>query len=327
MSTSKLLLAFLFIIGSSTQLLAQNAGQQLKDAAGNVAVKKDPNDTTKQTWKTGGLYNLNFNQAALSNWSAGGDKSSLSLNTLLSMYAFYTDGKHFWDNTLDLAYGMVNTTSLGTRKSDDRIDLVSKYGYDLGKKWYLTSLFNFRTQFAPGYNYPNNDTKVLTSDFLAPAYVLLSEGMDYKPNDNFSVFISPITIRELIVHNDSLASVGAFGVDSGKRSRFELGAFASITWKANISKTSVYNTKLDLFSDYLHHPQNISLYWTNILAVKVTRLIAMSLSVTMIYDDNIKSVKADGTVGGPKLQFQEIIGIGLAYKFDNKKREPVKPAQ
>ncbi|HXB93108.1 MAG TPA: DUF3078 domain-containing protein [Puia sp.] len=327
MSTTKLLAALLFMIGSSSPILAQNGAQSLKDAAGNVTVKKDPNDTTKQTWKTGGLYNLNFNQAALSNWSAGGEKSSLSLNTLLSVYAFYTDGKRSWDNTLDLAYGIVNTTSLGTRKTDDRIDLVSKYGYDLGKKWYLTTLFNFRTQFAAGYNYPDANTKVLTSDFLAPAYVLLSEGMDYKPNDHFSVFISPITVRELLVHNDSLAAVGAFGVDSGKKSRFSLGAFASITWKANINKTSVYNTKLDLFSDYLHHPQNISIYWTNILAVKVTRLIAMNLSVTMIYDDNIKSVNADGTAGGPKLQLQELIGIGLAYKFDNKKREPPKPAQ
>jgi hypothetical protein len=168
---------------------------------------------------------------------------------------------------------------------------------------------------------------VLTSDFLAPAYVLLSEGMDYKPNDNFSFFISPITARELLVLNDSLASVGAFGVDSGKRSRFELGAFASINYTANISKTSIYKTKMDLFSDYLNKPQNISIYWTNILAVKVTRLIAMNLSLTAIYDDNIKSTKSDGTAGGPKVQLQEIIGIGLAYKFDNRKRMPPKPAE
>jgi len=323
----KLLLPLLLMFGSVSFLQAQNKTQQLKDAAGGITVTKDPHDTIKMTWKTGGLYNLTFNQAALSNWSAGGDKSALSLSTLLSTYAFFTNGKNSWDNTLDLAYGIVNTTSLGNRKSDDRIDLVSKYGYDLGKKWYLTTLFNFKSQFAPGYNYPDNHTKVLTSDFLAPAYVLLSLGMDYKPNDNFSFFISPITARELLVRNDSLASVGAFGVDSGKKSRFEFGAFASVNYTANISKTSIYKTKLDLFSDYLHHPQNVSIFWTNILAVKVTRLISMNLSLTMIYDDNIKSTRADGTAGGPKVQLQEVIGIGLAYKFDNKKREQPKPPQ
>jgi Protein of unknown function (DUF3078) len=326
-ATSKLLLTLLLITGTATFVRAQNKAQELRDAASGIAVTKDPKDTTKMTWKTGGLYNLTFNQASLSNWSAGGDKNALSLSTLLSTYAFYSNGRHSWDNTLNLAYGIVNTTSLGNRKSDDRIDLVSKYGYDLGKKWYLSSLFNFRTQFAPGYNYPDNNTKVLTSTFLAPAYVLLSVGMDYKPNDNFSFFISPITARELLVRNDSLAAVGAFGVDSGKKARFEFGAFASINWKANISKTAVYQTKLDLFSDYLHHPQNVSVYWTNIVAVKVTSLISMNFSLTAIYDDNIKSTKSDGTAGGPKVQLQEIIGVGLAYKFDNKKREQPKPAQ
>jgi len=106
---------------------------------------------------------------------------------------------------------------------------------------------------------------------------------------------------------------------------FALGAFASINYTANLSKTSVYKTKLDMFSNYLHNPQNISLYWTNILAVKVTRLVSMNLSVDMIYDNDIKSVKSDGTPGGPKPQIKEVMGIGLAYKFDNIKREPTKP--
>jgi hypothetical protein len=297
----------------------------LRDAANGVTITKDPKDTTKMTWKTGGLYNLTFNQAALSNWAAGGYKSALSLNTLLNLYAFYANGRNSWDNTLTLAYGLANTTSLGSRKTDDRIDLVSKYGYDLGKKWYLSSLFNFRSQFAPGYNYPDAKTRVLTSDFMAPAYFLLSIGMDYKPNDNFSVFISPITARELIVHNDSLAAQGAYGVDSGKTSRFEFGAYLSINYNSNLSKTASYSGRLDLFSDYLHNPQNVALYMTNIVNVKVTSVLSMNLALTLIYDDNIRSVRSDGTPGGPKLQLQEVLGVGLAYKFAKKVREHPKP--
>jgi hypothetical protein len=288
--------------------------QDLKNAS-NREIKKDPTDTIPKTWKKGGLFNLNFNQAALSNWSAGGDKSSLSLQTFLNVYAYYKKGKNSWDNTLDLAYGVVNTTSLGTRKSDDRIDLLSKYGYEIGKKWYASVLFNFRSQFAPGYAYPSNLPKELTSDFLSPAYVLLSPGFNYKPNDEFSFFISPATARWIIVKNDSLASVAAFGVDSGKNSRFEFGAFASVSYNKKISPSAVYTGRLDLFSNYLHNPQNISLYWTNVLAVKVTKIISMSLTVNMIYDNDIKSVKDDGTPGGPKPQIQELIGIGIAYKF------------
>jgi hypothetical protein len=315
----------LLTVAGISFLQAQNQGQSLRDAANGVTITKDPKDTTKMTWKTGGLYNLTFNQAALSNWAAGGDKSALSLNTLLNLYAFYANGRNSWDNTLTLAYGLANTTSLGSRKTDDRIDLVSKYGYDLGKKWYLSSLFNFRSQFAPGYNYPDAKTRVLTSDFMAPAYFLLSIGMDYKPNDNFSVFISPITARELIVHNDSLAAQGAYGVDSGKTSRFEFGAYLSINYNSNLSKTASYSGRLDLFSDYLHNPQNVALYMTNIVNVKVTSVLSMNLALTLIYDDNIRSVRSDGTPGGPKLQLQEVLGVGLAYKFAKKVREHPKP--
>lgn len=288
--------------------------QGLKNEA-NRTITKDPNDTIPKTWKIGGVYSLTFNQAALSNWAAGGDKSSLSLATFLNAHAFYKKGKHAWDNTIDLAYGITSTTSLGMRKSDDRIDLLSKYGYDIGKNWYVSGLFNFRSQFAKGYAYPNGASKVVTSNFLAPAYVLLSPGMNWKPNDEFSFFISPATARWTIVSNDSLASVAAFGVDSGKHVLFQFGAFASASYNKKISPTATYSGRLDLFSNYLENPQNISLYWTNVLTVKVTKLISMSLTVNMIYDDNIKSVKDNGTSGGPRPQLQELIGIGLSYKF------------
>src|ERR1700759_3872460 len=207
---SKLLTLSAFCLTLTSIAQAQNGVQGLKSATEAATIAKDPNDTTKMTWKTGGLMSLTFNQAALSNWSAGGDKSAISLNALGNFYAFYNAVRHSWDNFLNLQYGIANTTSLGTRKTNDLIDLTSKYGYDVGKKWYLTGLFDFRSQFAPGYNYPDATTKVLTSTFAAPAYLLLSLGMDYKPTSNFSVFLSPITARELLVNNDSLAAVGAF---------------------------------------------------------------------------------------------------------------------
>ncbi len=108
-------------------------------------------------------------QGAQANWAAGGENSTLGLSSFFNGYAYYKKGKHAWDNTIDLAYGFLNTTSLGSRKSDDKIDLLSKYGYDVGKHWYLSGLVNFRTQFSPGYAYPKDTkTPVLTSDFLAP---------------------------------------------------------------------------------------------------------------------------------------------------------------
>ena len=316
--TRKWLIALVFCVGFTTFLHAQN---DLQKAVSGATITKDPKDTTKMTWKTGGLFNLTFNQTALSNWSAGGDKSALAFNGLVNLYAYYLDGRRSWDNFLVVGYGFANTTSLGMRKTDDRFNVTSKYGYDLGHKWFLTGLFDFRTQFAPGYNYPDATHQVLTSDFLAPAYLLFSIGMDYKPTDHFSLFLSPATVRELIVNNDSLAAHGAFGVDSGKKSRFEFGAYASINYSTPLNQTASYAGRLDLFSDYLNNPQNIAVYMTNVVNVKISSVLSMNLALTLIYDDRIHSVNADGTSGGPKLQLQEILGVGLAYKFAKKKRE------
>lgn len=303
------------ILMTCQALFAQDQTVKQLQSDANKTIAKDAADTIAKVWKTGGLFNLNLNQGALKNWSAGGDKSSLSIASLLALHAFYKKGKHQWDNSLEMAYGFINTTSLGSRKSDDRIDLLSKYGYELHKHWYLSALFNLRTQFSKGYSYPDNNSKVLTSDFFAPGYILLSPGITYQPCNNFSVFLSPVTARWIFVSNDSLSAAGAYGVDPGKKSKIEVGAFASASYKADLSKTASFQGRLDLFSNYQHDPENIDIYWTNILLVKVTKIITMSLNLDMIYDNDIKTVKGDGSVGGATLQVKELMGIGLAVKF------------
>jgi hypothetical protein len=307
---------FLLLTLCSLHLSAQDKTVQGLRSESSRTISKNTADTSKGAWKTGGAFNLNVNQGALSNWAAGGDKFSLSLTSLLNLFAHYKHGRHSWDNNLDLAYGMVNTTSLGQRKSDDRIDFVSKYGYELdNKKWFLSTLLNFRSQFTKGYAYPTDSTKVLTSNFMSPAYVVLSLGMDYKPVPEFSLFMSPITARWVIVQNDSLASVGAFGVDSGKNVKMEVGAYASINWDKKLTATTNYKTRLELFSNYRHDPFNVDIFWTNVIAVKVSKLINMNISLDMIYDNDVKTVKSDGTAGGATAQIKELLGVGFVYKF------------
>ena len=302
----------LFSIYSAT---AQDKTVQEMRNEASRAIKKDPNDTIPKLWKTGGLLRFTFTQGAQSNWSAGGDRNSLGLSSFFSGYAFYKKDKQSWDNTIDLAYGFLNTTSLGSRKTDDRIDLLSKYGYDIGKKWYLSGLVNFRTQFAPGYSYPTTGAPVLTSDFMAPGYLIVSPGLNYMPDDKFSFFISPATLRWTFVQNDSLSAKGSYGVDTGKNVKLEFGAFSTITYTHKISSTTVYTGRLDLFSNYENKPQDVDVNWTNLLAVKVTGIITMTVSFTLIYDNDVSTVKDNGTIGGASPQIQELLGIGVSLKL------------
>ena len=100
----------------------------------NVEKEKKYDFSKKNKWQKGILYNLTFSQASLSNWAAGGDKFSISLGSILNMYARYSKDKMRWDNNFDFNLGYVNSTSLGSRKNDDRFDLVSKVGYSLNDK-------------------------------------------------------------------------------------------------------------------------------------------------------------------------------------------------
>ena len=218
-----------------------------------------------------------------------------------------------WDNTLDINFGYVNTTSLGSRKNDARIDLLSKAGYALKPKLSLFALFNFRSQFTKGYNYPNDTTKVLVSDFLSPAYVLISLGLDYKPNKDLSVFVSPITSRWVIVRNDSLSAKGSYGLDPGRKSLNEIGAFLTINYQRGLNKTVNYKGRLDLFSNYRHNPQNIDVYMTNFFSTKLSKILAATWSVDLIYDDNIRLFGKNHM--SPGLQFKSLVGVGLSVKI------------
>ncbi|MGZ3939456.1 MAG: DUF3078 domain-containing protein [Flavisolibacter sp.] len=275
-------------------------------------IKKDENDTTNRVWKKGGIFSLNVSQGSLSNWAAGGDHFSLSLNTILSAYAFYKKGKENWDNTMDINFGLLNTTSLGTRKNDDRFDVWSKYGHAISSKWNVAALFNFRTQFANGYTY-SGTTKTYSSTFLAPAYLLIGLGMDYKPTQNFSVYISPITYRWVIVDDDSLSAKGLYGVTPGSKTKSEVGAFLSAQYLKSVTKTISYKGRLDLFSNYKHNPEKVDVFMTNLFSVKLSKVLAATWNVDLIYDDDVRMFGSDGK--SPAWQVKSLVGLGILLKF------------
>lgn len=275
-------------------------------------------DTTK-AWDKSGVFSLNMSQATFTNWAAGG-QNSVALNGLINLAANYKKDKSAWDNALTVGYGKMiqKGNDLGWVKTDDRIDFQSKYGHKASEKWFYTGLLSFRTQMDNGYNYPDTENRI--SSLLAPAYLLFSLGMDYKPNPQFSVFLSPLTSKNTIVMDDQLSAMGAFGVDPGKKFRTELGAYANIAYKKDeIVKNVNFLTKLDLFTNYLKNPQNIDVSWEALLVLKVNQFLSATVNTHLLYDDDILIKVDEGTEGEPvmgkRAQFKEVIGVGFTYKF------------
>ncbi len=303
----------IFFLVFSITTIAQD--QRIKDLQNESSreIKKEDGDTIIKTWRKGGLYSLNISQGSLNNWAAGGDNFSLSVNSLLSLFAFYKHDKYSWDNTFDFNLGYVNTTSLGSRKNDDRFDLLSKYGYLLTSQHLsISALLNVRSQFFKGYTF-EDDTKTFASDFLSPGYILLAAGLDYKPTTNLSIFFSPITTRWIIVKDTALSNKGLYGVEPGKKSALELGAFATINYLKSFNKFVTYKGRLDLFSNYRHNPQNVDLFMSNALNFTIAKVLTASWGVDLIYDDDVRLFGPNQNAAA--LQVKSLVGIGLLVKF------------
>ena len=296
---------------------------EIKEAKKNIV-------DTVDGWKTNGMFSTNFTQTSFSNWASGG-QNSVSVGLLFNYNALYRKKKAVWENHLDLAYGSLKQ---GGRKAwwktDDNIDFVSKYGRKIKKSWYYGGLLNFKSQFADGYDYPNDSTKI--SSLFAPAYLLAAAGFDYNKSKNFSVFIAPFTARMIFVMDPLLANQGAFGVEPavvdtagnvitpGKTFRLESGGYIRVFHSVDVMENVTLQNKVWLFSNYLDHPENIDISWEMLLKMKVNKYITATLSTHLLYDDNIKVAVDDNKDGvidayGPRLQFKEVLGIGLSYSF------------
>jgi len=302
---------FIFFVFLTGVVTAQDSTISILKKEANRTITKSVPDTLKKNWIKGGLFNLNVGQTSLKDWAAGGDEFSMALNLYTNGHAYFKKGKTTWDNNFDINIGYINTSSLGTRKTDDRFDFLSKYGYALNSKISASALFDVRTQFFDGFTYAG-DVPVFSSTTLSPGYILLSPGFNYKPVNSLSIFVSPISSRWVVVVNPTLSKNGAYGVDSGKKYINQLGAFGTIIFTSNFTKTITFNSRIDLFSNYEHNPSNVDVYMTNLFAAKISKKFAVTWNVDMIYDDDVRQFGPNHD--SPRLQIKSVIGIGVLLK-------------
>jgi hypothetical protein len=280
------------------------------------AIAAEKPDSLK-LWKKGGDISLTFSQVSLNNWSAGG-KNSISGTFLTNLYANYAKNKNAWDNSLSFGYGMMKQGSDNAIKTEDRILLTSKYGYSAGGNWFYSGLMDIRTQMTTGYQDPPENTRVI-SELMAPAYLLFSLGMDYKPNDEFSLYISPVTSKMTFVLDDNLSNEGAYGVEPGDNMRGEFGASVkSVFQKKEILKNVDLFTRLDLFSNLAEDPQHIDVDWEGRLNFKLNSYLTAVFALNILYDHDIKHIEYVGEeriIRGARMQTKQLIRFGLNFKF------------
>ncbi len=256
-------------------------------------------------WKKDGKVAIMFNQSSFSNWVAGGE-NSLAANAFINYDFNYRKGDWRWDNKIITAYGMTKTKTNGTRKMDDRLESNSIVGKKATELWFYSAFLNFQTQFTNGYDYktdPNATSPV--SKFFAPAFLSFGPGMMYKKDDQFKINISPITSKIIIVNDDFLSNIGAYGVTLGDKSRFELGFNASLYHKKDIMANVSVENILNLYANYLEDFKNVDVNHQLNIVLQVNKYLSTNIQLHTIIDDNTSK----------KAQFKEVLGIGANFLF------------
>lgn len=282
---------FLIISTALSILFFQVSGQQ-------DTVKAD----TVKNWNFAGQASLNFSQTSFSkNWQAGGVSSIAGLG-LFNVSAKYTKNKSAWESSLDIKYGLTKQGDEDLQKTDDNFEILSKYGYQATENWFYSAMFSFKTQMTDGKHESNRDSVI--SRIMAPAYILASLGMDYKQGDVFSLLLAPVTGKVTMVFDDTFSDEGRFGVDPGDKIRVEFGALIRSTFVKEILKNVTVNSKLGMFYNYLEEPQ-VDVDWEMLVNMKINQFLSTNIVAQLIYDKDQVN----------KVQFKEIIGIGLTYEF------------
>jgi len=293
----------LFIIGVLCSLFAPLAsfGQEPSTQPDTLVWKKKLN------------FAVNLNQASFSsNWKAGGI-NAFGFNSLFNYKANYKKDRNSWDNDIDLAFGFVNNSGQGYRKTIDRIYLDTKYGYELGDIWSLFTSFNFISQFAKGYNYADDNVTSLISAPFAPAFVTGAVGFEYHPVEYFKVRIAPFSPRVTLLRQSPrfVQSVGPlpYGVNPPDNMRFEwLAGHLLAEFDKQIYENVNLKWRYLMFANYetlearrLDHRVDLD------LIAKVGKYINVGLGGILLYDYDQDA----------EVQLSQVFSIGFLYTFQN----------
>ena len=283
-------------------------------------------------WSKVNKVGLNLNEVAFVNWSSGGNNSVSALMHATFSRKYKRELLN-WASNATLKYGINAQEGREVRKTEDQLEINSNFGYrkDSISNWYYSAKLNFNTQFTYGYRYPNTDSPI--SKFMAPGYAFVGVGTEFShPREDFTAYISPVTEKSTFVLDQRLANEGMFGVtpaikdeegniiQEGEKIRTEFGFLVSSSFSKEVWENVGVSNQIRLYSDYLNKFGNVDVDWELNVNLKVNQYVQANVGSHIKYDDDVKikkDIDGDGTLetGGPKVQFKQLLGVGLVYQF------------
>jgi hypothetical protein len=275
----------------------------LAAAAPDLARAQDEAEAPTYGWKNGFLGGFKLTQAGFSNWAAGGE-NALAWQLTSTGRFLYDQEAYDWSNWFKLGYGMTKTGDEESRKSVDEIKLESMLDAKLNGPLGAYGAFNWETQFAKGYTYTDT-SRTAVSDFMNPGYFTESIGMRYTYQEMVATRIG-FTAKQTVAHN-----YPAFSDDPDtpeiENVRAEYGAEWVTDFNYEISKTLVYLTRVNLFSN-MKGLDETDVKWDNTFAAAVAPFVDVTFDFNLVYDRDISTA----------VQIKEALAIGLIFKLGTK---------
>lgn len=268
---------------------------------------------------------MNINQTAFSNWAKGGS-NSFSISGRLTSGADYMsrDKKTRWANDAEVRLGYVQQEDKPFVKNLDLFRLNTQFARNAFNKWYYAMNAEFSSQFFEGYNLKKENYEDPISAFMAPAYLKVDIGLDYKygTKENkklFSVQASPLSYKLTYVRDTAKVDQQKYGIEADKKRRQEIGGSVLFVSEYAYLKKFSSKSRLLFFSNYMEKPENIDVNWNTTMTYRFSRILSVTFTLDMIYDDDVAILlnkDADGNkTYGQRLQVKEFLGFGLTYRL------------
>ena len=326
------ILLFLICLTSLKSLASDNKYVTVRDTTSTISKDTTNTDSMMIYWTEKNTFGVNLSEVAFVNWNSGGNNSVTALFYANFQRNFEKDYT-IWKNSASLRYGINAQEGREIRKTEDELRLNSSFGFrqDSTSNWYYSGKFSFNSQFSNGYKYP--DTEVAISRFMAPGYTFLGAGTEFShPEEDLTVYLSPITFKSTFVLDQRLANEGMFGVEpavtdelgnilkEGENVRTEFGFLVTSGFSKEVWENIDLNNQVSLYSDYLNKFGNIDVDWQLTVNMQVNDFVKANIGTHIRYDDDVKfkeDTNGDGKLetAGPRIQLKQMLGVGIVYDF------------
>ena len=311
-------------------------------------------EQTPSPWSCTGVVGLNASATGLVNWAAGGNNNVNGV-AFGKVRLLYNENNLSWETNLNLEYGLsyIDQKNDPFQKSSDVIDFKTKFGWQFHKAWYLTAAAGFQSQFAYGRAYDGTEADdPIISKFLSPSYTDISVGIDWKPNNIFSLYLSPIAGKITTAYvGDAVEKANpglreqmqekygtwAYVKDSNEKKYTNCKAELGLNFKGSINytyKDLKIITTLGLFTPYAWDKTevldaegkfagyrdnnrrfgNFDVDWDAAISYQFLKCLNVTLSTSLKYYNGVKIADKDG-ISAERVQFKGILGLGVGYSF------------